>query len=82
MQEVGGVAAHSPVPLADATVVVKTKTGKSWRVTTGASGRFSRTLPPGAYTLTPICQFPQSATVRLSAGSTVSTTMLCQSAIG
>jgi len=82
MQEIGGAIGHPPVPLGDTTVVVKAKTGKSWRVTTGANGRFSRALPPGSYVITPVCQFPQSVTVRLSAGSTASTTMLCGSAIG
>jgi hypothetical protein len=82
MQEVGGGTARPPVPLGHTTVVIKVKTGRSWRVPTGVNGRFSRALPPGTYTLTPVCQFPQSVTVRLAAGSTVSATMLCQSAIG
>jgi len=82
MQEVGGVTARPPVPLGQTTVVIKAKTGKSWPVPTGVNGRFSRALPPDTYTLTPLCQFPQSVKVRLSAGSTVSARMLCQSAIG
>jgi len=82
MQEVGGPIAHPPVPLGDTKVVVKSSTGKSWRMTTGANGRFSRVLPPGTYAITPACQFPQSVTVRLTAGSTASATMLCGSAVG
>jgi hypothetical protein len=82
LQEVGGPTAHPPVPLSGTTVVVKAETGGSWRATTGANGRFSRALPPGTYTLTPVCPLPESVKVRVPAGSTVITRVLCNSDVG